>query len=163
MNPSEPILRPAARVLLIDARDRLLLFRGCDPGRPGEPAFWFTVGGGLDPGESSKEGALRETYEETGLQLSAADLVGPVAKEVAEFPFEGRIYRQPQEFFVARVEAWEVDTSAFAEEELRSIDCHRWWSAGELDATEELYYPPNLATLLRLALSPARSINPAAN
>lgn len=157
MTAPAPILRSAARVLLIDGRDRLLLFRGRDPGRPDVPAYWFTVGGGLDPGESPVQGALREMYEETGLRLSAEDLVGPVAEEVAEFPFEGRTYRQSQVFFVARVETCEVDTSAFAEVEVRTIDSHRWWSAAELDGADEVYYPQDLPALLRRALSPSRT------
>lgn len=155
MTAPESILRSAARVLLIDGRDRVLLFRGRDPGRPKAPPYWFTVGGGLDPGESTVQGAVRETYEETGLRLHADDLVGPIAEEVAEFPFEGRSYRQSQVFFVARVETWEVDTSAFAEVEVRTIDSHRWWSAAELDAADEVYYPENLPSLLRQALSPS--------
>jgi len=158
MTAPEPILRSAARVLLIDGRDRLLLFRGRDPGRPAVPAYWFTVGGGLDPGESPVHGALREMYEETGLRLSADDLVGPVAEDVTEFLFEGRTYRQSQVFFVARVDTWEVDTSAFAEVEVRTIDSHRWWSAAELDSADEAYYPQNLPALLRQALVPARKV-----
>ncbi len=149
MAAAEPVLRSAARVLLIDDRDRLLLFRGRDPARPDLPAYWFTVGGGLDPGETAQQGALRETYEETGLRLTPADLVGPVWQEVAEFPFEGCNYRQSQVFFVARVETWQVDTSAFAEVEARTIDSHRWWSAAELDAANEVYYPLRLPELLR--------------
>lgn len=153
MTEPEPILRSAARVLLIDARDRLLLFRGGDPGQPDVPAYWFTVGGGLDPGESQEQGALRELYEETGLRLTADDLAGPVWEEVAEFRFEGRPYRQSQVFFVARVDTWQVDTSALQPAEARSIDTHRWWSAAELDRAEEVCYPAGLASLLRRALA----------
>lgn len=152
-----PVLRPAARVLLIDARDRVLLFRGCDPAQPDRASYWFTVGGGLDHGESDEQAAVREAYEETGLRLTTAELVGPVWDEVAEFRFEGRAYRQPQVFFVARVDAWEVDTAAFAAAEVRSINGHRWWSAAELDSTDEVFYPRNLAALLRRALSSSRN------
>lgn len=155
MTAPEPILRQAARVLLIDSRNRLLLFRGRDPGQPNLSPYWFTVGGGLDPGESPRQGALRETYEETGLSLTADDLVGPVWAEVAEFQFEGRNYRQSQVFFVARVDTWQVDTSAFAAVEARSIDTHRWWSAAELEYTDEVYYPADLPAVLRRALAPS--------
>ncbi len=155
MTVGEPILRPAARVLLVDARDRVLLFRGGDPARPGEPAYWFTVGGGLDPGETPVEAAVRETREETGLCRTASDLVGPVWHEVVEFGFDGRTYRQSQDFFLSRVDHWEVDTSAFDELEVRSIDRHRWWSADELDATDDVCYPQGLADLLRRVLGRA--------
>ena len=46
-----PIERRAARVLLIDDQDRVLLFEGFDPEVP-DVRFWFTAGGGVEPGES---------------------------------------------------------------------------------------------------------------
>ncbi|MDQ6876051.1 MAG: NUDIX domain-containing protein [Actinomycetota bacterium] len=155
MTAVEPIHRSAARVLLVDGRDRVLLFRGRDPGRPDVAPYWFTVGGGLEPGESVVQGALRETREETGLLLAPADLVGPVWHEVTEFPFEGVRYRQEQNYFLARVEAWTVDISAFEEVETRSIDRHRWWSIAELARTAEVYYPVELHDLLRKVLATA--------
>lgn len=147
-----PIERQGARVLLIDGRDRLLLFRGRDPAEPAGRPYWFTVGGGLDPDETPAQAALREMFEETGLRLDTHDLAGPVWHEVAEFGFDGRSYRQSQDFFVCRVTSWEVDTSAFAEPEIRSIDAHRWWSVAELDATDEVFFPAGLAGLLRRVL-----------
>lgn len=155
---TQPVARAAARVLLLDGRDRVLLFRGGDPGRPGSAPYWFTVGGGLDPGESPRAGAVRETREETGLRLAEDDLCGPVWHEVVEFPFEGQDYRQTQDFFYARVEqaaepGWAVDTSGFGPVEERSVDAHRWWSVAELAATRETYYPPDLVPLLRRVLA----------
>ncbi len=153
MRSAEAIPRAAARVLLLDDRDRVLLFRGGDPGRPGSAPYWVTVGGGLDPGESSRAGAVRETREETGLRLAESDLLGPVWHEVVEFPFEGRHYRQSQSFYYVRLDevgaaGWSVDTSGFSPVEERSIDAHRWWSVPELERTEETYYPPDLVPLL---------------
>src|SRR5699024_7998792 len=44
------LFRTAARVLLFDEADRLLLVRGHDADDPGR-SWWFTIGGGIDPGE----------------------------------------------------------------------------------------------------------------
>ena len=144
--------RRAARVLLVDASDRVLLFAGVDPGRPGH-TYWFTPGGGLHPGESPAEGAARELAEETGLRLAPAELGPPVWSETVEFPFDGVWYRQEQEFFLRRVPAWEVDTTGFDEIERASVSGHRWWSAAELAATAERYYPLDLPERLTRALS----------
>jgi 8-oxo-dGTP pyrophosphatase MutT (NUDIX family) len=148
--------RRAARVLLVDASDRVLLFAGTDPGRP-EHAYWFTPGGGLDPGESPAAGAARELAEETGLRLTPAELGAPVWSETVEFPFDGVWYRQEQEFFLVRVPAWEVDTTGFNEIERASVSGHRWWSLAELSATAERYYPPDLPDRLAATLAGRRA------
>ena len=140
--------RRAARVLLIDEAGRALLFHGGDPARPG-PSWWVTPGGGLEAEESHAEGAARELFEETGLRVEPAELGEPIFEEVTEFSFGGQAYRQAQQFFLFRVREWQVDTAGFDTEEQLSIDEHRWWSAAEMDATDELIYPQGLAGLLR--------------
>ncbi|MBO0838994.1 MAG: NUDIX domain-containing protein, partial [Actinobacteria bacterium] len=61
-----PVERPAARVLLVDPADRVLLIRFVD----GETGYewWATPGGGLLDQEGHEEAALREVFEETGLR-----------------------------------------------------------------------------------------------
>lgn len=145
------IPRRAARVLLVDGDDRVLLFRGFDPARP-HHRYWFTPGGGLDPDEPYVVGAARELAEETGLLLAPEELGEPVWDEVTEYPFDGQWYRQRQEFFLVRVPSWEVDTRGFDDLERDSIDDHRWWEVAELEATEERFYPKELASLLRRLL-----------
>ncbi|HET8681756.1 MAG TPA: NUDIX domain-containing protein, partial [Micromonosporaceae bacterium] len=118
-----------------------------DPARP-DHRYWFTVGGGLADGEPVAAGAARELREETGLELSPAALGEPVWREVTSFPFDGVWYRQEQDYFLVRVDRWEVVTHGFDDVERASIDDHRWWSIADLTATTERYYPPDLPDLL---------------
>ena len=140
--------RRAARVLLIDAAERTLLLRGGDPARP-EQRWWFTPGGGLDEGETPAQGAARELAEETGLRVDPAELGAPVHHETTEFSYDTRQYRQTQDFFVLRVDEWQVDTAGFDADEQRTITEHRWWSAAEIDTSTEQIFPTGLADLLR--------------
>jgi len=140
--------RRAARVVLVDRAERTLLLRGGDPARP-DLRWWFTPGGGLNDGESSAEGAARELFEETGLRVEPAELGEPVWHQVARFSYDRRQYRQEQDFYLVRVPQWQVDTAGFDAEEKRTIDAHRWWSAAELDRTDETIFPAELADLLR--------------
>lgn len=142
------VRRTAARVLLLDGRDRLLLFRGGDPANAAAGTWWFTVGGGLDEGESLREGAVRELFEETGLRCKATDLGPPVHAEESEFDFAGMHITQHHTFFVLRVDAHEVDTSGFEALEASSIVEHRWWTRDELRATSDSVYPRDLVRLL---------------
>jgi len=143
--------RQAARVLLVDGDSRVLMFRGWDPDRP-EHRYWFTPGGGLDPDEAPAVAAARELAEETGLRVAPEDLGEPIWREATEFPFAGQWYRQEQQFFLARIGEWEVDTAGFDAVERDTIDAHRWWTVDELAGTTERFYPTDLPELLRRAL-----------
>lgn len=145
--PAEPVRRRAARVVLLDDTDRVLLFEGIDPARPQE-RFWFTIGGGIDASEQPEEAAIRELAEETGLRLSADQLTGPVWQRDVLFSFEGQPYRSIELFFVARASGLQVDTSGFSDLEQRTVLGHRWWSADELRETTAVIYPAQLAELL---------------
>jgi 8-oxo-dGTP pyrophosphatase MutT (NUDIX family) len=143
----QPIPRRAARVILIDADDRVLLLRMFDPARP-EFQYWVTIGGGLEPGETPAEAAARELREETGLLSAPAELGEPLWRQTAEFPFDGRWYRQVQDFFGLRVDTWTISPETEAAILKESVDGHRWWSVAELAATPERYYPDELIDLL---------------
>ncbi|MEU8655139.1 NUDIX hydrolase [Actinoplanes philippinensis] len=145
---TEVIDRRAGRVLLVDLAGRVLLLHGGDPARPGLH-WWFTPGGGLDEGETTVDAACRELFEETGLRVAPARLGEPVRHEVTEFSYDGRQYRQEQDFFLLRVPDWQVDTAGMDEEERLTITEHRWWSAAEIEASHEEIYPADLAALLR--------------
>jgi 8-oxo-dGTP pyrophosphatase MutT (NUDIX family) len=140
--------RRAARVVLVDRADRTLLLRGGDPARP-HLHWWFTPGGGLNDGETTAQGAARELFEETGLRVEPAELGEPVWHQVTEYSYDNRRYRQEQDFYLLRVPEWRIDTAGFDTDEKLIIDAHRWWSAAELDATDETVFPEDLADLLR--------------
>jgi 8-oxo-dGTP pyrophosphatase MutT (NUDIX family) len=143
-----PGVRVAARVLLVDPAQRVLLFQGFDPHVPDEP-FWFTAGGGLEPGEELLPAAVRELREETGLRLPPERFVGPVWLRRVRFSFEGVEYDSDEWFFLARLtDAVEVDTAGFTDLEIRIVNGHRWWTAQALRTTAETIYPLQLAELL---------------
>jgi 8-oxo-dGTP pyrophosphatase MutT (NUDIX family) len=145
-NVSMPqVRRSAARVLLLDDAGRVLLFRGIDPHLP-DVTFWFTPGGGVEPGEDLYEAARRELLEETG--CTSVELGPPVWTRHNSFTFEGEMVSQFETFFVARVPSWQVDTTGFNELERRSILDHRWWTLAELRATSDVVHPGSLADLL---------------
>lgn len=141
--------RRAARVLVLDDDGRALLVRGHDVDEPGR-SWWFTVGGGIDAGESAREAAARELFEETGIVCAPEALVGPVVERSALFRFLRETCRQDEEFFVVRVpgrgEVPSRDGWTDAEREL--LDEMRWMSAAELRAEQREVFPESLPELV---------------
>jgi 8-oxo-dGTP pyrophosphatase MutT (NUDIX family) len=154
MTGPEIIHRTAGRVLVVDAAGRILLLHGADPASA-DPPYWFTVGGGTEPGESLAQAAARELGEETGITASADELGEPIWHEVAEFGQGGRRYRQEQDFFLLRLgpaAAGTVKSDGLDAEEAAVILGHRWWTLAELEKTGERFYPAELPNLLRAHL-----------
>lgn len=141
--------RQGARVLLLDERDRLLMARGHDADRP-ERSWWFTVGGGIDDGETPREAAARELFEETGIRLEPSDLVGPVLQRAAVFDFWAMPVRQDEVFFLARVgDVPALVVDGWTDVERDFMDELRWWDLDALEAQELEMFPARLVEVVR--------------
>ncbi len=149
--------RKAARVLLLDEQDRLLLFHGFDPADPAR-TWWFTPGGGLEEGEGPREAALRELAEETG--LTSVQLGPVVAVDLAVFSYDGCRYEQEQWFHLARTSETGLDSSGSSVEEREQLRVARWWTTAELRATSEAVYPQGLAAFVERLLTQGPPVTP---
>jgi 8-oxo-dGTP pyrophosphatase MutT (NUDIX family) len=142
-------VRRAARVLLLDPDDRVLLMR-YDDGLP-NGSHWTTPGGGLNDGEDYPAAAIRELEEEAGWADVA--LLGEVDRRSFEMDYGGRLVRQRERLYLARTDQ--------ASREIRGVEAMhaadgiaawRWWTLAELDSTAEAIWPSHLADLVRDAL-----------
>lgn len=144
--------RRAARVIVRSGaargRPRVLLFADRDPGIPGS-GWWVTPGGGIDPGETDAQAAVRELFEETGLVVGEDLLQGPVARRVVVHGYSDQVLVQQEAFFLVDVDPFEVDTSGFTEAEKVTLLDHGWFGADDLRDRE--VWPVHLAEVMHWA------------
>ena len=132
-------LYPAARVLLIDAADRVLLLRWIDPLRG---LVWVAPGGRIDEGETPEAAALRELHEEVG--IAGVELGTVVARLRITTPVRVR----EETVFTAR---WTGEPVLGHLPDPGTEGWH-WFSAAELHSSTDRFHPWNVAELLRRAL-----------
>ncbi|MFJ8140819.1 NUDIX hydrolase [Streptomyces sp. NPDC096013] len=138
---TSPPLRKAARAILVDADDRVLLLRYDESG-----GFWATPGGSLEPGEDDTTATLRELHEELGIDERAVELGVQLAERSKDHLVGGHPVRQVEKYFLARVDAGAVDPARATQPD--NIREYRWWTVPDLRCTEETVYPVGLAELI---------------
>jgi 8-oxo-dGTP diphosphatase len=139
--------RLTARVLLLNPAGRILLMKGRLPGRPDGPAFWYSIGGGVEDGETVLQAAAREVVEETG--LTDAVLGRTVWRDeviLRDIDHEKRLFKQY--YVVARTAGGDPSRDGWLPHEHLLTDDMRWWTLGELQATDDTVYPLGMTVLL---------------
>ena len=136
------LIRPAARVLLIDQMDRLLLIKweALD--------VWITPGGGVLPGESCAQAALRELWEETG--ISDIELGPWVWSRRHLFHWQNQLYDAMERFFLVRTGHVTISREGLDPIEAAELGEYRWWSASAIQkaSSRETFAPKKLGELL---------------
>ena len=158
------VVRPTARVCVVDAEGRILLFQvegearfspGDHDAIPGPRLSWITPGGGLESGETFEDAACRELFEETGLLASP---LGPCVHEQAWVRHgpDGDVEVR-ERFFLLRVTSTELSFDGQQPLERATIRSHRWWSLQDLMGTTETIFPVELPTVLQRILAVAET------
>lgn len=145
-NQSHAPLRPSIRVILLNAKNELLLLKADDPnttttsGRYNGP-FWFLVGGAIEPGEEVEEATLREIFEETGIAMEHITLGPIVWKGEFDLILNGILSRQQQRFIVAKTKVTQVSLHNLTAYEQEVIQDLRWFSLEQIRSSNQLIYP----------------------
>ena len=134
--------RPVSRVIVIDDRDRVLLFDT----RLAYTRVWMLPGGALQPGETREAAAARELWEETG--FGPLPLSPCVWKVRFRFSYRGLVYDQDEHYFAVRTLHRDISTANLESAEANEILEARWWSLSEIERSSAAFRPRGLAELL---------------
>lgn len=137
--------RNTARAVLLDPRDRILLFEFHLPAgliAEGPRRFWATPGGAIEQGEHVQEALIREVMEETGIEGCR---FGPELWFGSNMlTIKGVPTRTLERFFLVRSPTSELGRTNWTDLEKDVMRQHRWWTADELMSTDEQVFPPGL-------------------
>jgi G:T/U-mismatch repair DNA glycosylase/8-oxo-dGTP pyrophosphatase MutT (NUDIX family) len=136
-------LRPAARALVVDPADRVLLVRFDWP----DKTVWAPPGGGIEPGETPEQAIVRELAEECGLRdFELGPCVWTRHHWFGEIPGWGG---QSERIYLVRTDAFEPAPEWTAEQLAgEGIGAQRWWTPEELAAAGAVFAPRRLPELL---------------
>ncbi|MEV6932253.1 NUDIX domain-containing protein [Dactylosporangium sp. NPDC051485] len=149
----ETRIRPAARVVCLDAAQRVLLLHWRDPADGSW--LWEPPGGGIDPGETPLDAARRELVEETGLDPAA---VRAGAVDVArDQRWNGARYVGVEQFFLARFaeDRPVLVRTGLLPDEQENLHDHAWVGPDDLPALPDRLEPPELAKVIAALAGPA--------
>ena len=144
----DPLLRPTARIVLLDPAGRVLLLKITEPDRPAIPPFWITPGGGLEGDEAFEDCARRELREETGIEEFALGPCVWLREHTWWFEWEKVWIRSIERYFVARTEQQAVSLAHQSDQvEMQFLAEHRWWTLAEMATATERLVPAEFARL----------------
>ncbi len=126
-----PLIRRTGVRILVVADDEVLLIQDRDLGVPGS-SWWATPGGGVDPGESFLSAAVRELWEETGIEAVESQLVGPAYRRLVAHGYSDRVLCQAEEFFVLRTTRVMPQPQGLTDSEIAKRIEARWWPLSDL-------------------------------
>ena len=127
--------KSGANVILVKDGKILLLLR-----RLGwKTGYWGPPGGHIDPGETPKQAAVRETFEEAGLRIKESDL--ELVAQITKHDF-GMIYYYTTDKFTGKGVALSHEHKSFT-----------WADWEKIEGLDTIFEPDILALIERLLAS----------
>ncbi len=149
-------IRSAARAVVLDPDDRILLVRFEFP----VGSRWAAPGGGVEAGESDESAIRRELEEEAG--LVGVDVGQVLWTRLHVIPFiGGRWDGQRERYHLVRAPRFEpAPRLSWAELNAEHVFELRWWTLSELERAAVTFVPRRLPELVAALLRDGPPVEP---
>ncbi|MBU2588089.1 MAG: RNA pyrophosphohydrolase [Alphaproteobacteria bacterium] len=134
--------RPCAGFMLVNAEGLVFVGERIDASAHG---FWQMPQGGIDPGEDTRDAALRELVEETGIGPHLVEVIAPASRplfydlppELLGKVWKGKYRGQEQYWFLGRFLGTDADIDLEAHDS-PEFNAYRW---AEIETLPDLVIP----------------------
>jgi 8-oxo-dGTP pyrophosphatase MutT (NUDIX family) len=137
------IERNAVRLVVLDVREDVLLFRTHDVAIPELGYWWELPGGGMEGGETYIDAAVRELREETGIRIAGEQVGSPNWSRTSTFRHRHSRRIQHEVVAVVRLDVVgpDMDESERLDYELEDYVDFRWTPVDVITESSERFYP----------------------
>jgi 8-oxo-dGTP pyrophosphatase MutT (NUDIX family) len=145
------IERNAARAVVLDATERVLLLQVGEWGHPEFGTAWELPGGGIEAGETHAQAVMRELREETGIIIAAEQIAVPTWRRDVLYDYRGARRLQHEAISLVRLHQPAPDIQSALRDGFEQQDLldARWWTQQEILGSSEWFYPRSLPTMLK--------------
>ena len=139
--------RNSVKLILLNENNELLLMHTDDSGIQGKEGnyngkFWQMIGGKIEEGETLREAAYRELYEETGLKKEQVEVQEkPVWYGEVDLIMHGKLTRIKQNFIPAKTSSTNVSLKNLTKEEKNVCTKLEWFSLDKIKNCPDIIYP----------------------
>jgi len=144
-------IRKSSRGILLNENNEVFLIKETFRNLRDGQTLWVTPGGGAENGESYESCLKRELKEELGLSLSQTPQC-VFSREMVFRSADGTEFLSKERYYLVRIGEEPMSFDGLTERETADVQARRWWSAEELDASEETFFADHLPQRIRAAL-----------
>lgn len=140
-------IRKSSRAIVLNKKNEIFLFQYMFDYLEDCKAIWITPGGGLEEGESVEDALKRELFEELGVQIK---------EKCPEVYYRNPVYtlkngekvQSVEKFFLVILEDEEFSSERRTESEKKRMLAGKWWSAEEIERSEEAFFSKDVLRIL---------------
>lgn len=140
-------VRKSSRAIVLNKKNKIFLFQYMFDYLEENKAIWITPGGSLEEGESFEDALKRELFEELGVQIK---------EKCPEVYYRNPVYtlkngekvQSVEKFFLVMLEDEEFSSERWTESEKKRMLAGKWWSAEEIERSEEAFFSKDVLRIL---------------